>query len=81
VYQAVLGNLGECNGILINGKYAYVVTNENPYMGRCLKGVFVDNGPKGFPPRGERNGAPNRGNGHNPPPRDGGGLPNRGGRE
>lgn len=47
-------------------------------MGRCLKGVFVDNGPKGFPPRGETNGTPRRGNGNNPPQRSGE-PPNRGG--
>jgi len=32
------GNLDECNGTEINGQYAYVITNEYPYIPRCLKG-------------------------------------------
>lgn len=45
-----LGNLDECNGIEINGEYMYFVTEEYPFMSRCLKGVFVEKRRKGPPP-------------------------------
>ncbi|GGG59102.1 YHYH protein [Bizionia arctica] len=32
------GDLDECNGITIDGKYMYLVTNEFPYIGRCVMG-------------------------------------------
>ncbi|WP_407556822.1 YHYH protein [Winogradskyella sp. 4-2091] len=32
------GDLDECNGITIEGQYMYLVTNEFPYIGRCLMG-------------------------------------------
>nr|WP_321233174.1 YHYH protein [uncultured Psychroserpens sp.] len=32
------GDLDECNGITINGQYMYLVTNEFPYVSRCLMG-------------------------------------------
>ncbi|MCL7764664.1 YHYH protein [Polaribacter sp. Z014] len=32
------GDLDECNGITIDGKYMYLVTNEFPYVSRCLMG-------------------------------------------
>lgn len=32
------GDLDECNGITINGKYMYLVTSEFPYVSRCLMG-------------------------------------------
>lgn len=38
------GNLDECNGTVINGQYAYVITNEYPYVPRCLKGEFSETG-------------------------------------
>ena len=52
-YVEGLGQLDECNGIEINGQYAYFVTNEYPYMSRCLKGEFSQKGPKGPPPGGQ----------------------------
>jgi hypothetical protein len=47
------GDLDECNGIEINGEYAYVITNAYPYVGRCLNGDFTATGPQagGPPPR------------------------------
>lgn len=39
-YVSELGDLDECNGAVINGQYMYLVTNDYPYIGRCLKGVF-----------------------------------------
>ncbi len=32
------GDLDECNGITVNGKYLYLVTDEFPYVSRCLMG-------------------------------------------
>ncbi|APZ46832.1 hypothetical protein BW723_11300 [Polaribacter reichenbachii] len=37
-YVAGSGDLDECNGITINGEYIYLVTNEFPYVSRCLMG-------------------------------------------
>jgi len=37
-YQEGLGDLDECNGITINGTYAYLITDDYPYIGRCLNG-------------------------------------------
>ncbi|MCP4442568.1 MAG: YHYH protein [Aureispira sp.] len=59
-YKEGLGQLDECNGIELDGQYAYFVTDEYPYMSRCLKGVFKEERPKG-PPPGHRHG-------HHPPP-------------
>ncbi len=39
-YVARLGDLDECNGAEINGQYMYLITNDYPYIGRCLKGVL-----------------------------------------
>ncbi len=49
-YVNGLGDLDECNGIELNGEYSYFVTNEYPYMSRCLKGEFIEEAPKGPPP-------------------------------
>ncbi|MEM6633795.1 MAG: YHYH protein [Bacteroidota bacterium] len=49
-YVAGLGDLDECNGIKLNGQYGYFVTEEYPYMSRCLKGAFTERRPKGPPP-------------------------------
>lgn len=51
-YVKGLGDLDECNGIELNGRYAYFVTSEYPYMSRCLKGEFKEERRKGPPPRG-----------------------------
>lgn len=49
-YIEGLGDLDECNGTQINGKYAYVVTDTYPYVSRCLKGEFEESMPQGPPP-------------------------------
>jgi hypothetical protein len=56
-YVDGLGQLDECNGTTVNGEYAYFLTDDYPYMSRCLKGVFKENqrrgpGPGGPPPGG-----------------------------
>ncbi|KAA5821949.1 YHYH protein [Algibacter amylolyticus] len=37
-YVEGYGDLDACNGININGQYMYLVTNEFPYVSRCLMG-------------------------------------------
>lgn len=49
-YVDGLGELDECNGTEINGKYVYFVTEEYPFMSRCLKGVFKEEKRRGPPP-------------------------------
>lgn len=57
-YKKGLGQLDECNGIELNGTYTYFITEEYPYVSRCLKGVFKEVRRKGPPPGGRhRNGA------------------------
>lgn len=58
-YQKGLGDLDECNGIEINGKYMYFVTETYPYVGRCLMGEFTEERPKGPPPGAHHHGPPN----------------------
>ena len=36
------GDLDECNGIILDGKYIYLVTDNYPYAGRCLMGEFKE---------------------------------------
>jgi hypothetical protein len=56
------GELDACNGVEIDGQYAYLLTDEWPFVGRCLNGEFTASGPgAGGPPPG---GAPPGG----PPP-------------
>ena len=43
--------LDECNGTEIDGTYAYVITDEYPYISRCLNGEFTATGPGAGPPR------------------------------
>jgi hypothetical protein len=38
------GDLDECNGINVDGKYMYLVTDSYPYVGRCLMGQFKEEG-------------------------------------
>lgn len=46
LFSDTTGNLDECNGTIINGEYAYLITNTYPYIGRCLNGeVQADTGP------------------------------------
>ncbi|MFT4566981.1 MAG: hypothetical protein ACI9FN_001943 [Saprospiraceae bacterium] len=56
-YVAGLGELDECNGIDIDGRYGYFVTDEYPYISRCLKGEFKEDRPKGPPPGRHRHGS------------------------
>ena len=44
------GNLDECNGVIINGEYTYLMTETFPYIPRCLKGEFTE----GLGPTGEQ---------------------------
>ncbi len=60
-YVEGLGQLDECNGVEVNGQYTYFVTDEYPYMSRCLKGIFKEERRKGPPPGGRPP------HGHNPP--------------
>jgi hypothetical protein len=53
-YVVGYGDLDECNGITINDQYMYLVTNEFPYLSRCLMGEV---------PEEERQGPPNGGGG------------------
>ncbi|MEM9260202.1 MAG: YHYH protein [Bacteroidota bacterium] len=59
-YVPDLGDLDECNGITIDGEYRYLVTDDYPFVGRCLMGEFVEARrpmgppPGGRPPRGRR---------------------------
>ena len=56
-YVANSGDLDECNGIIIEGKYMYLVTKEFPYVGRCLMGEVEQEDKKAPPNRqeGQRN--------------------------
>lgn len=69
-YIEGLGDLDECNGMMLNGEYVYFATMSYPYVGRCLKGDFTENNPIGPAPR--KNGMNNK------PPR--GNKPSLGGR-
>ena len=53
-YVEGLGDLDECNGTEINGAYAYIISEEYPYVSRCLMGEFTRSGPGGGgrPPAG-----------------------------
>ncbi|MEM8861084.1 MAG: YHYH protein [Chloroflexota bacterium] len=46
-YDASYGDLDECNGITINGQYIYLITEDYPYISRCLMGEFSEGGPGG----------------------------------
>ena len=60
-YVKGLGDLDECNGIMLDGQYVYLITDDYPYIGRCLMGEYEEpkrgKGPRpggGKPPRGSR---------------------------
>lgn len=38
-YQAGSGNLDECNGAMVNGRYVYFATDSYPFFPRCFKGT------------------------------------------
>jgi hypothetical protein len=46
-YDANIGQLDECNGITVDGEYIYLITNEYPYIPRCLMGAFTESRPGG----------------------------------
>ncbi|MEM8621056.1 MAG: YHYH protein [Actinomycetota bacterium] len=50
------GDLDECNGITIDGGYVYMITEEFPYVPRCLMGEVADDGTAA--PSGPGRGAP-----------------------
>lgn len=52
------GQLDECNGITIDGQYIYLITNEYPYIPRCLMGEVAGPGAGGPPPDGPPTGGP-----------------------
>lgn len=67
-FKEGIGNLDECNGATIDGEYVYLVTEEYPFIGRCLMGEFKEErrgrGPRGGngrqgPPPGGRGGRGN----------------------
>lgn len=66
VYDASYGNLDECNGTEIDGQYVYVVTDEYPFVGRCMMGEYTSTqGPGGGgggtgPTSGQGSGGDNR---------------------
>lgn len=54
VFNADGGDLDECNGVEIDGEYAYLITDEWPFIGRCLNGEVTEAGPGGDgPPPGD----------------------------
>ena len=52
------GALDKCNGVVINGEYAYFVTDEYPHVPRCLNGQYESEergaGPRGGSKGGQR---------------------------
>ena len=56
-YVAGSGNLDECNGASVDGKYMYFATDTYPYFSRCLYGTEISSyggGERGGGQRGER---------------------------
>ena len=51
MYTEGAGDLDACNGTALNGEYLYFVTNEYPYIPRCLNGEFIRVGPGADGPR------------------------------
>ncbi|MCG1035475.1 YHYH protein [Polaribacter sargassicola] len=62
-YVVGYGDLDECNGTTIDGEYVYLVTNEFPYISRCLMGEVKEEERKGPPANGRQQGQ--RGQGEN----------------
>jgi hypothetical protein len=50
-YSASYGDLDVCNGTEIEGVYSYLITDEFPYVPRCLMGEFSEAGPGGDRPQ------------------------------
>ncbi len=51
VFDAAVGALDECNGVVIDEQYVYVITEGFPFVSRCLKGEFTEAAPSGPPPQ------------------------------
>ena len=51
VFDESIGDLDSCNGVEIDGQYAYIVTDTFPYVSRCLNGTATSAG-GGAPPAG-----------------------------
>lgn len=56
VHDESNGDLDSCNGTTIDGEYLYVVTDEYPFIPRCLNGESTQSQPG--PPAGEGAGGP-----------------------
>jgi len=75
-YDPSIGQLDECNGVTVDGEYMYLITNEYPYVPRCLMGEFTESRPggagvpsqggAGTPPQGDT-GTPPQGDAGTPP--------------
>ncbi len=54
VFDASTGNLDACNGAYVDGEYVYFITNEYPFISRCLQGSFSNSmgGGQSGPPSG-----------------------------
>ncbi len=57
VFTPGSGNLDECNGAFVDGEYVYFITNDYPYIPRCLMGE-VESGAGGAAPTADRPGTP-----------------------
>ncbi|MEM9777378.1 MAG: YHYH protein [Chloroflexota bacterium] len=58
------GDLDECNGTTVNGEYIYLITDDYPYISRCLMGETSGGGQgggQGGPPQGGGEGEGGRG--------------------
>ena len=62
------GDLDECNGMTVDGKYMYIITSEFPYVSRCLMGEVDEDSQR----KAGMQGGQGRGEGPNRP----GGRPN-----
>lgn len=57
VFTPGSGNLDECNGAFVDGEYVYFITNDYPYIPRCLMGE-VESGAGDAAPTADRPGTP-----------------------
>ena len=59
IWSASNGDLDECNGVVIDGEYVYLITDDYPFIPRCLRGEVTERdattpeppGGNGSPPR------------------------------
>ena len=59
VFAEGAGDLDECNGTDVDGAYAYLLTQEYPYVPRCLMGEVPEGAVSGPGPGGRPGGGPN----------------------